>query len=138
MKNATDYGNYQFEFLDDARRFECGSYNVAGVYGLGASLALFLEIGVDRIWSHVRTLTDRLVTGLRDKGYRVISSRQPGEESGIVAFLSDVHDHDEIQRHLQAEHRIVIAVREGRLRSSPHLYNTTDEIDQLVDALPRH
>jgi selenocysteine lyase/cysteine desulfurase len=138
MKNATDYGNYQFEFLDDARRFECGSYNVAGLYGLGASLELFLEIGVDRIWSHVRTLTDRLVTGLRDKGYRVISSRQPGEESGIVAFISDVHDHNEVQRHLQAEHRIVLAVREGRLRSSPHLYNTTDEIDQLLDALPRH
>jgi selenocysteine lyase/cysteine desulfurase len=39
---------------------------------------------------------------------------------------------------LQNEHRIVIAVRSGRLRSSPHIYNTESEIDQLIEALPKH
>ncbi len=138
MKNAHDFGNYQFEFLDDARRFECGSYNLAGLYGMGASIELFLEVGIEHIWSHVKALTDRLVDGLRNKGYRVISSRREGEASGIVAFISDVHDHEQIQKHLQTEHRLVLAVREGRLRSSPHLYNTTDEIDQLIELLPQH
>ena len=138
MKNAEDYGNYEFEFRDDARRFDSGSYNLVGLMGLGASVDLLLEIGIDRIWSHVRALTDRLVDGVRDKGYRVISSRRKDEASGIVAFISDLHDHHEIQRHLQQEYRLVIAVREGRLRSSPHLYNTSEEIDQLVELLPRH
>lgn len=138
MKNFEDYGNYQFEFHDDARRFDSGSYNIAGLYGLGAAIELLLEVGIERIASHVLALTDRLVAGLRDKGYRIISSRRPGEASGIVAFVSDIHDHDEIQRHLLNEHRIVIAVREKRLRASPHLYNTAEEIDQLVEHLPRH
>ena len=31
---------------------------------------------------------------------------------------------------------VVIVVREGRLRASPHFYNTQAQIDQLVDALP--
>ena len=31
---------------------------------------------------------------------------------------------------------IVIVVREGRLRASPHFYNTPAQIDRLVEALP--
>jgi cysteine desulfurase/selenocysteine lyase len=138
MKNADDYGHYQFEFRDDARRFDSGSYNVAGIYGLGAAIDLLLEIGIDRISERVLALTDRLVAGLRERHYRVVSSRHPGEASGIVAFASDKHDHKEIQRHLQAEHRLVIALREGRLRSSPHFYNTEEEVDQLLGLLPCH
>jgi len=138
MKNALEFGTYQFEFLDDVRRFDCGSYNLAGVYGLGAAIELLLEVGIDAIARHVLELTDRLVAGVVAKGYRVVSSRRPGEASGIVAFTSDRHDHNEIQRRLEAEHRIIIVVREGRLRSSPHFYNTPQEIDQLIDALPGH
>lgn len=138
MKGALDFGNYKFEFVDDARKFDTGSYNLAGIYGLGASIDMFLEFGVQQVADHVLGLTDRLVAGLREKGYRVVSSRRPGEASGIVAFVSDRNDHERIQQHLQDEHRIVIAVREGRLRASPHVYNTFEEIDQLLEALPAH
>jgi selenocysteine lyase/cysteine desulfurase len=99
---------------------------------------MWLDLGVEQVAARITELTDRLVQGLRAKGYRIISSRRPGESSGIVAFISDVHDHQKIQQHLQDEYRIVIAVREGRLRSSPHVYNTPEEIDQLVEVLPTH
>lgn len=138
MKDSKNFGKYQFEFADSARRYDSGSYNLAGVYALGGALDLIEEIGIEKIRHRVIQLTDRLTAGLRDRGYRVVSSRNPTESSGIVAFTSDLHDHDEVQRHLQAEHRIVIAVRCGRLRSSPHFYNSTREIDQLLDALPKH
>lgn len=138
MKDALDFGTYRYEFVDSACKFDTGSYNLAGIYGLGASIQMFLELGIERIASHVLMLTDRLVRGLKDKGYRVISSRRAGEASGIVAFVSDVHDHEKIQQHLENEHRVVIAVREGRLRASPHVYNTPEEIDQLVELLPGH
>jgi cysteine desulfurase / selenocysteine lyase len=138
MKDALDYGSYHFEFVNSASKFDTGSYNLAGIYGLGGSIKMFLEIGIERIASHVLMLTDRLVRGLKDKGYRVLSSRRPGEASGIVAFVSDVHDHQQIQEHLESEHRVVIAVREGRLRASPHVYNTPEEIDQLIELLPGH
>jgi len=138
MVDAYNFGKYRFEFVDTARKFDLGSYNLAGIYGLGASIDLILEMGVKKITAHVLMLTDRLVEGLRDKGYRVVSSRREGEASAIVAFTSEVHNQEEIQRHLEAEHRVVIAVREGRLRASPHLYNTIEEIDQLIDLLPSH
>lgn len=138
MKDALDFGHYRFEFVDTACKFDTGSYNLAGILAMGASIEMLLEIGMERITAHVLMLTDRLVKGVRDKGYRVISSRRPGEASGIVAFLSDLHNAADIQRHLEGEHRVVIAVREGRLRASPHVYNTIEEIDQLVELLPGH
>jgi selenocysteine lyase/cysteine desulfurase len=138
MKDALNFGSYHFEFVNSACRFDTGSYNLAGIYGLGAAIEMFLNIGIESVAEHLQMLTDRLVRGLREKGYRIISPRRPGESSGIVAFVSDVHDHQEIQHHLEAEHRVVIALREGRLRSSPHVYNTAEEIDQLLELLPTH
>ncbi len=138
VKDAMNHGDYRLEFRDDARRFDGGSYNLAGIWGLGASIEWFLEIGVEMVWERVRRLTDRLVDGVRAKGYRVVSSRAPGEESGIVSFVSATHDHNRIVSHLRQEYRTVIAAREGRIRVSPHFYNTEDEIDQLVQHLPAH
>lgn len=138
MKNAWEFGKYRYELRDDARRFDSGAYNLVGICGLGAAIELILEIGVPDIYRRILALTDRLVAGLRERGYRVISSRRPGEASGIVAFLSDQHDHERIRQHLRQEHRVVISHRLGRLRASPHVYNTEAEIDQLVSLLPGH
>ncbi len=136
MKDPYNFDRYQFEFTDSARRYDSGSYNIAGIYGLGGAIDLVNEIGLEKISQRVLALTDRLVGGLREKGYRVVSSRDNGEASGIVAFFTDSHDPVKVQRHLQAEHRIVIALRKGRLRASPHFYNTEAEIDQLIEFLP--
>lgn len=138
MKNMFDFSHYQFEFHDDARRYDSGTYNLAGIFALGGCLELLLELGIGNIEARVLHLTDRLVTGLRAKGYRIVSSRAAGEASGIVAFISGAHDHEAIRRDLEAKHRIIIASRVGRLRSSPHCYNSESEIDQLIEALPGH
>ena len=138
MKNWSDFSHYQFEFRDDIRRYDSGAYNLAGIYALGGAIDLLLEIGLERITARILALTDRMVADLRDKGYRIYSSRRPTEASGIVSFYSDVHDHEAVQRHLRSEHRIVIAARGGRLRASPHVYNSEKEIDRLIEVLPRH
>jgi selenocysteine lyase/cysteine desulfurase len=138
MKNMLDFSNYQFEFHDDARRYDSGAYNLPGIYALGGCLELLLELGIPNIESRVLHLTDRLVTGLREKGYRIVSSREKGEASAIVAFISGAHNHEALRIRLENEHRIIIATRCGRLRASPHFYNSTAEIDQLIEALPAH
>ena len=138
MKNGWDFDNIQFEYRDDAQRYDAGAYNFAGIYGLGAAIGLLLDVGVERIYQYLLKLSDRLVEGLRAKGYRVISPRQPGEGSAIVACISDKHNLVKLRDHMQTEYRIVASVRKGRLRFSPHFFNTEAEIDQAVDVLPRH
>lgn len=138
VKDSMSFCDYKLDFRDDARRFDSGSYNLVGLWGLGASIDWLLEIGLDNVWQRVQMLTDRLATGVQAKGYRIASSREPSEASGIVAFVSDQHDHTRIVNHLRQEYRTVIAAREGRLRASPHFYNTEEEIDQLIEHLPGH
>ncbi len=121
---------------DDARRFDNGVYNLPGICALGASLQLLLDVGIEEVQVRVKQLTDLLVEGLRSKGWRVHSSRSASEWSGIVSFSSPKHDTEQVRQHLRTEFKIVLARRLGRLRASPHFYNSTDEIRQLIDALP--
>jgi selenocysteine lyase/cysteine desulfurase len=134
--NALEYGKYDFTLRPDARRFECGSYNLAGILALGAMLELLLEVGIGRIWERVQGLNAVLVEGLVAKGYRLVSPRREESEcSGIVSFTSPRHSHEEILKDLERR-RMIIALREGRLRVSPHFYNSESQIAALLDALP--
>ena len=126
------------ELHDDARRFDSGVYNLAGICAMGASLELLLGVGIEEIQVRVKQLTDLLVDGLRSKGWRVHSPRTASEWSGIVSFSSEKYNTDEMRKHLRDEFKIVLAKRLRRLRASPHFYNSTEEIRQVVDALPSH
>lgn len=136
MKHDFDAPERKIDYRDDARRFDSGAYNLPGIRALGASVQLLLEVGSEEIQWRLKQLTDQLVEGLRGKGWRIFSPRTPSEWSGIVSFASDKHDLRALQRHLRDEFKIVLAVRQGRLRASPHFYNSPDEVEQLVDALP--
>ena len=138
MVNAVDYGNYDYTFQPDARRFEAGTWNIGGFLALAAALDMILEVGVDVIWARVDALNTRLCEGLADKGYRVFTPRRDaGERSGIVVFEAAEGGPSaaEIVKRL-AEKKIAVALREGRLRVSPHFYNSRAQIDALVAALP--
>ncbi len=135
--NAVDYGNYDFTLRRDAKRFECGSYNIPGVLALGASLELLLQVGIELVQQRILALTDHLCEGLLERGYQIISSRRPGESSGLVSFTSPTHNHEEIVAQLDKQ-KIIIVLREGRLRASPHFYNSLQQIDALLNALPGH
>ncbi len=141
MVDSSDYGHYRFEFEATARRFEPGSYNIPGILALGASLKLLLDTEIDRIWSRIDAVTGRLRDGLADKGYRVFSPGEPHERSGIVSFdppPEAVRATPPIAKIVDALEQwgIIIVERAGRLRASPHFYNTADQVDALLEALP--
>lgn len=135
--NAQDYGNYDYTLRSDAKRFECGTYNIPGILALGASLKVLERVGADLVWRRINGLNAQLAVGLEGKGYRVFSSRAEGETSGILAFTSSKFDHQTLLQELEAK-KIIVALREGRLRVSPHFYNSPEQIRMLVEALPGH
>ena len=134
--NADQYGDYDFTLKPTAARFECGSHNVPGFLGLKASLELLDSLGIPAVSQRLKTLTDRLIAGLQAKGYTVISPRNAEQWSGIVSFASGTHDHSAICQALRDQHRTEIVLREGRLRCSPHFYNTEAQMDRLLANLP--
>jgi selenocysteine lyase/cysteine desulfurase len=125
------------DFAHSARRFEGGSQNVVGAIGLGASLDLLLSTGIERIWSHVDALCDRLAGGLSSiDGARVLSDRTSDGRSGITSFVVDGQSPVDTATALIGMD-FVCAARGGGVRISPHGYNDESEIDALVEAVER-
>ena len=135
VKNAGDYLTYDPTPLPNAQRFESGTLNTAGIYGLKASLDLIQKIGIENIESRIFILTDQLVAGLTEKGYRVFSSRKPHEKSGIVSFSHPNQKLDALFE-LLMNNQVVCAQRGKGIRLSPHVYNTEEEIDFILNLLP--
>jgi cysteine desulfurase/selenocysteine lyase len=135
---AQKYGDYNYTLRSDAGRFECGTHNVPGLLALKGSIDLIRDIGVEPISQRIKQVTDSLIVGLMGKGYQVISPRSGLDWSGIVSFTSSKHNHEGLVVALRKQHHIEIALREGRLRASPHFYNTDQQIDKLIDVLPEH
>ena len=133
--NPRDFLNYDLTQKSDATRFEEGSYNSVGLYGLKAAIELLLDIGISTIEAHILELTEHLMAGLKAKGYRVVTPRADSERAGIVIFESNQHTPTEIYEMLHAEN-IITAERGSGVRVSPHFYNTTSEIERLLEVLP--
>jgi selenocysteine lyase/cysteine desulfurase len=133
--NASAYLDYDLVLRPDAQRFEEGSLNVMGIYGLGAAVGLILEIGIQNIETRVLTLTDLLIEKLKEKGYQIVSSLVPGERSGIVCFRSRRHSSAELCRRLM-DNGIMVSDRARSVRVSPHFYNSEEEIERMIEVLP--
>ena len=136
--NAQDYGDINYTLRADAGRFECGSYNVPGLLALKSALEVIKAARVGAVAQRVRELTDLLIAGLERKGYQIVSPRDKWQWSGIVSFTSPRHDPKRVVLELRKDHQTEIALREGRLRASPHFYNTEQQIERLVEVLPGH
>ena len=108
--------------------------NVGGIVGLGESLRLLLDAGIENVQARVLELTDELGEKVTSAGAEVFSSRSAGEGSGIVSLLTPGRDPKGLMHQCRAA-GVVVNVRGGRLRVSPHAYNTPEEIDRLVEVL---
>ena len=130
------------------KKFEAGVPNMAQAVGLGAALDYLTKIGMDNIHRHEVELTSYLLNGLSDiKDLRIIGPKTTDLRGGAVSFtLGDIHPHD-LGQYLDSQG---IAVRTGHhcawpltrklgvpatTRASVYLYNTTDDLDALVEGI---
>ena len=132
VRGWRDYSSRDFIWREDASRFEAGTLNTAGLYGLGAALDLLLEVGIDAVSERILDLTGRLRRGLRDLGHQIFGPLEPCEASGIVSFVPRQGTPRDAAVRLRA-HRVQVSERCGKVRLSPHFYNTQEEIDLVLD-----
>ena len=121
------------ELLPDARRFEAGSLNTNGIYGLRAAIELLLEIGIDSVARQALAVASYLADGLESIGWRVATRPVA---SAIVGATPPSVERTLLQWHRYLEENgVVCAPREGLLRFSPHWYNDEDEVGRIVALL---
>ena len=136
VPDPDDYLNFDQGWNRGTLAWETGTGPTALIHGLKESLELLTNHGAQNIANYLEELTDYLCERLKEKSYEVVSSRAPGEKSQIVCVRHpDGKSAMALYAHLMAR-RIVTAPRGDRLRISPHLYNTSHEVDEFIKALP--
>jgi selenocysteine lyase/cysteine desulfurase len=134
VEHSREFHRIELKLKPSASRFEGGSPNAVGFIGLAESLATLLRYGPEQISRRVLELTDFACEKFRELGCRVVSDRSTWAKSGIVAVEVPGADPTALrQRCLEAG--VVVSVRAGRLRISPHAYNGEEDIERLMDVL---
>ena len=130
-----------YDFMPTAKRFELnGTSNYPGSVGLGASLSLVNEIGIEQVERHVLGLAGLLRDELEAAGIRVVSRPEPEARSGITTFtISGDPDEDEALLQRLLDQRIYVSRRYtshvGGIRVSTHYFNDETDIERLVAAV---
>lgn len=129
-------------------KFEAGTPNIADVVAFGKALDYLQSFGMDQIRRHERELLEYAVTKLVDlPGITLYGPTDLDQRGGVVSFgLEGVHPHD-IGQVLDTHG---VAIRTGHhcaqpvmthlhipatARASFYMYNTTDEVDALAEAI---
>ena len=121
-----------WEPLPGAAMYETGGIAVVLAAGVSAGIDYVRGLGIDKIRSHARLLTDRLQAELPPLGYLPLTPR--GTETPIVAF--GLKDGAATSKTLQAGKIVGTVVgNENRLRLSVSVFNTHEDIDRAVAVL---
>jgi selenocysteine lyase/cysteine desulfurase len=126
VQNEFDFDHPDLCLKKNAQKFEEGSLNLAGILGLGAAVDLLLEAGIESIEKRVLDLGDLIIREAEKRGLPILTPKQRQERGGNVT-VSGPFDLSCIRDALR-EKGIMVNVRGGGLRVSPHFYNTETEI----------
>lgn len=136
MKSTTDYTrltDYEFDFFDDARRFEVVTLAYHDFAVANAATRVLLDLGVAQVAAHIESLATRIVDWAGSRGdVRLVTPADPARRSGVISFAPASLD---IMAKRLREAHVHHTVREGAIRLSPHCYNTAGEIDRVLTLL---
>ena len=143
--NAKFFMNGEVKYLNPPTKFEAGTLNIEGIYGLEAAVQYIENLGLDNIRKYEEDLRKYLISRLEEVPNIVIYNKEA--ESGIVTFnIKGVFAQDEAT-YLNSKG---IACRSGQhcakilndflkevatVRCSLYFYNTKEEIDYFVETL---
>lgn len=128
-------------------KFEAGTPAIAQAIGLGQAVDYLSGLGMDKIYAYEQTLAAYLLERLAEVPELKVYGPEASKKGALASFtFAGIHPHD-LSQMLDAEG---IAIRAGHhcamplhdylglnatARASLYLYNTTSEIDALVEAL---
>ena len=123
--------DYHRDIRKEANRYEMGTMNTLGFAGLGASIAMILEVGPELISERVLALAQYCRDGLRELGLTVF---EQGATSGNASFLAP-EGRIEALFHGLKDRGVIISSPDGYIRAAPHFYNDEADIQRYLDAL---
>ena len=129
-----DFDRLEMVLKESAERYEGGSLNMPGLFGLAASIEMLRRVGIEQVGRRIVEVTDLLCDRLEKIGATIYSDRSGEHRSGIVSFDLPGQDSQQLRRRCRQQD-VIISQRGGRLRASPHVYNNAEDIERLIAAL---
>ncbi len=133
---AEDYLNFDnrdWQIAKSARRFECGSPNMLGIYALSASLSLLLETGMHLVEQQILDNTRHLFVEIKaTKNLQILSNTDEGRFAGIVLFQHTRLPAQQLYTALMQK-GVVCAARGSGVRFSPHFYTSKEQISEAIN-----
>ncbi len=139
---------YETTWNDLPYKFEAGTPNIADVIGFGAAIDYLTKIGMDNVRRHEVELTQYAIDKLSQiKGLTIYGTKDIHKRGGVISFnFSDVHPHDVAQIidedgiAIRSGHHCAQVLMEkldvaATSRASFYIYNTTKDVDALVNSL---
>lgn len=125
----------RFAFEPHARRFDINeTANFINVAAGTAALHYILDITPAAVERHARALHERLLAGL-PTDFRAVLAAPDASRSNILRLTGDDEAATRAAWERARARNVVTSLREGMLRVSPHVYNTPDDIDRLLEAI---
>ena len=118
----------------DARKYEMGTRNVLGIRALSENINILLEFGKTDVQERIINLKSRLRRFLENSGYDIMTPTQ-GLQSGILTARR-IRATERVFQELKKA-KVMVSLRNGYLRFSPHFYNTEEEVDHITDIIAR-
>ena len=136
VETPWELSNYSQKWQPISKHLETGTFNMIGIIGMNASLSHLLEIGPEWIENEIGKLTSYLFANVTAMdNVEIKTPKSPEHHAGIFTFsLPEKRDSETVVNQLKTK-QITISAREGFVRISPHYYNTTDELDRVLDSI---
>lgn len=131
-----EYDPKRFTFPNTARKFEYGGMPYTPIYGLTKAIEYIMGLEVENIRNHVMNITQKLMDMLKDLEAQILTPFNQEKRAGIVTVRFEKMDYDRAVEEL-AKEKIVVSKRMNALRISPHIYNTEEEVEKVVEAIKK-
>lgn len=126
--------NRTLDFLPDARRFESGTPNGTGIFGLVERISQLDRLGGDWIENRVLDLNEMLCERAIGSGLEIVHQFERRSRSGIALLRKPGMEASEVNA-LLSRNRIFASIRSGSIRIAAHYYNTQEEIERIVSVV---
>jgi len=123
---------------DSAKRWdapEWASHFNFNLVGLDASLEFVLRAGAETVETHNRSLIEFMFERLPKDRCVPASPLDPARRGPYGCFAARSPEKTAELYHKLRKENVIVSLREGNIRVSPHLYNTERDIDRLISVI---